>query len=221
MVKMMTLLLTMEELERDPKLNLKSKVDITPTVMKVPRTGVIWLDPRETFPLEELLLAISVKSANDAAVQVAEFIGGSVDNFVGEMNQRAKELNMTKTMFLNPNGLPDAKGRNSLSSPYDMCLLAEQLLEYPKIMEWSSTTTVWVRNNKTVLTTTNNLVKRKIPGVDGLKTGFTNAAGSCLTFTAKRNGRRIIGCVAGCSGSKARDSFCANLLDWAYAQPVK
>ena len=221
MVKMMTLLLTMEELERDHKLSLQSKVDISPTVTKVPRTGVIWLDPKETFPLEELLLAISVKSANDAAVQVAEFIGGTVENFVKEMNQRAAELKMTRTKFISPCGLPDKKRGNSLSSVHDMSLLAEQLLEYPKVLEWSSTSTVWVRNKKTVLNTTNGLIKRNIKGVDGLKTGYTKAAGSCLTFTVKRNGRRLIGCVAGCQGGKARDAFCANLIDWAYTIPVK
>ncbi|MBO5307430.1 MAG: D-alanyl-D-alanine carboxypeptidase [Lentisphaeria bacterium] len=221
MVKMMTLLLTMEELERDHKLNLQSKVDISPTVLRVPRTGVIWLDPRENFPLEELLQAITIKSANDAAVQVAEFIGGTVENFVKEMNQRAAELHMTQTRFLSPCGLPDKKGRNSLASPHDLCLLAEQLLEYPKVLEWSSTSTVWVRNKKTVLTTTNGLIKRNIKGVDGLKTGYTKAAGSCLTFTVERNGRRLIGCVSGCSSSKARDAFCANLIDWAYTIPVK
>ena len=154
-------------------------------------------------------------------MQVAEFIGGSVENFVNEMNQRARELKMTQTTFLSPCGLPDKQKRNSLTSPYDMCLLAEQLLEYPKVLEWSSTSTAWVRQNKTVLSTTNGLIKNKIKGVDGMKTGFTNAAGFCLTFTVNRNGRRLIGCVTGCSSARERDAFCANLIDWAYTVPIK
>ena len=221
MVKMMTLLLTMEKLEQDHTLSLQSNVDISPTVLKVPRSGVIWLDPKENFPLEELLIAVTVKSANDAAVQVAEFIGGTVPQFVQKMNLRAAELNMKKTRFLSPCGLPDKKRQNSFSSPYDLCLLAEQLLEYPKVLEWSSTSSAWIRNKKTVLNSTNGLIKRNIKGVDGLKTGYTKAAGFCLTFTVERDGRRLIGCVSGCGSSKERDAFCANLIDWAYSQPVR
>lgn len=216
MVKMMTLLLTFETLESDPRISLDSKVEITRTVLSVPRTGVIWLDPRETMPLSDLLKAVTIKSANDAAVQVAEFIGGDLGTFTEEMNKRADELGMRNSHFVNPCGLPDRKFGNSVSTPAEMVILAERLLEYPPLTHWSATATDWIRDRKTVLNNTNGMIRHGVPGVDGLKTGFINASGFCLTFTALRDGRRLAGCVTGFQNSRQRDKFCTQLLDWGY-----
>lgn len=223
MVKMMTLLVTFENLEKNPAISLETPVQITKTVLSVARTGVIWLDPRETFPLSDLLKAVTIKSANDAAVQVAEFIGGDVESFIGQMNLRAQSLGMTKTSFVSPCGLPDKKKGNSTSCVRDMVVLAEQLLEYPDIMRWSTTKQDFIREGKkrTVLTTTNRLVNPRWPGVDGLKTGFINASGYCLTFSVLRNGRRIVGCVTGFKSARSRDRFCRKLIDWGYARAAK
>ncbi len=219
MVKMMTMLLTMESLEARPELSLNSPVKITKTALAVPRTGIVWLDPRETFPLSDLMKAVAIKSANDAAVQVAEFIGGSVDDFVASMNRRAVELGMTDSKFVSPCGLPDKVKGNSTSSARDMVLLAEQLLEYPDVMHWSGTQLDYIREGekKTMLTTTNNLVNPRWPGVDGLKTGYISASGFCLTFSVLRDNRRIVGCVTGFKSARDRDRFCRKLINWSYS----
>ncbi len=218
MVKMMTLLITFEEMEKNPAISLDTPVKITRTVLKVPRTGIIWLDPRETFPLSDLLKAVTIKSANDAATQVAEFIGGDVNSFIIRMNQRARSLGMTHSKFVSPCGLKDKKYGNSLSCARDMVVVGEQLLEYPPVMQWSTTKQDSIRegDKKTILTTTNKLVNPRWPGVDGLKTGYTADAGSCLTFSVLRDGRRILGCVTGFKSARDRDRFCRKLIDWGY-----
>jgi D-alanyl-D-alanine carboxypeptidase len=216
MVKMMTMLLVAEAMERDPELTLDRKITITQAVMKVKRTGVLWLAPGEVFTLRELLLGIAVKSANDAATQMGEVVDGSVEAFVRRMNARAAELNLKSMVFYNPCGLPDDSRGNSLSSAADMVLLGERLLEYPFLLELCSTLQGTLREGKTVFVNTNRLINPHYPGVDGLKTGFINQAGFCLTFSALRNGRRIIGCVTGFKTHQDRDRFCRRLIDWAY-----
>lgn len=218
MVKMMTMLLTAEQLDRDGRLTLDSPIKITRTVMQVKRTGVLWLSPGEEFTLRELMLGVAVKSANDAATQVAEVVGGDVDAFVERMNKRAAELNLRSMVFYNPCGLPDRRGRNALSSAADMVLLGERLLEYPFILELCSTLSGSIRDgkNKTLFTNTNRLINPHYPGVDGLKTGYINQSGFCLTFSVLRNNRRIMGCVTGFKTARDRDRFCRKLIDWAY-----
>mgnify|MGYP000890831926 FL=1 len=225
MVKMMTLYTAFEELEENPKFSLDSPVKISPEVLKVPRTGIIWLDPRETFPLSDLMKAATIKSANDAAVQIAMFLGdGSQEAFVAKMNAKALELGMANSNFVSACGLPDRKKGNSVSTAQDLMILAEHLLQYPQYLEWSSTRLDYIREGKkrTMLNTTNRLVNARYPGVDGLKTGYTDDAGYCLTFSVLRNGRRIIGCVTGFdSASKGRDSFCQKLIEWGYKRAAE
>ena len=221
MVKMMTMLLTAEAMERTGKPTLDDKITITRTVMQVKRTGVLWLAPGESFTMRELMLGIAVKSANDAATQVAEVIGGDVDSFVRAMNERAKALHLDSMRFYNPCGLPDKNGQNATSSAADMVLLGEQLLEYPFLIEMCATLKGAIRDGKTVFVNTNHLINPHYPGVDGLKTGFINQSGFCLTFSALRNGRRIMGCVTGFKTPRDRDRFCRKLIDWAYQQPAK
>lgn len=221
MVKMMTMLLTAEAMERTGKPGLDDKITITRTVMQVKRTGVLWLAPGESFTMRELMLGIAVKSANDAATQVAEVIGGDVDSFVRTMNERAKALHLNSMRFYNPCGLPDKRGRNAMSCAADMVLLGEQLLEYPFLIEMCSTLKGAIRDGKTVFVNTNHLINPHYPGVDGLKTGYINQSGFCLTFSALRDGRRIIGCVTGFKNARDRDRFCRKLIDWAYQQPAK
>ena len=225
MVKMMTLYTTFEELEANPNLSLESPVKVSPEILKVPRTGIIWLDPRETFPLSDLMKAATIKSANDAAVQIAMFLGnGSQEAFVAKMNAKALELGMTGSNFVSPCGLPDRKKGNSVSTAQDLMVLAEHLLEYPQYLEWSSTRLDYIREGekRTMLNTTNRLVNSHYPGVDGLKTGYTDDAGYCLTFSVLRNGRRIIGCVTGFdSASKGRDPFCQKLIEWGYKRAAE
>ena len=219
MVKMMTMLLVAEEMERNKDFNLDTVVPITASAIRsLPeRSGLLWLDPgKEQFTVRELLLGVAVKSANDAATQLGERVGGSVDGFVERMNKRAGELGMKSSVFYNPCGLTDKRRGNSKSSAVDMVILGERLLEYPFLMEMCSTKQASIRDGKTVFTTTNKLIAPHYPGVDGIKTGYIRAAGSCLTFSVLRNNRRIVGCVTGFTHAKDRDYFCRRLIDWAY-----
>ena len=140
------------------------------------------------------------------------------------MNAKALELGMTSSNFVSACGLPDRKKGNSVSTAQDLMILAEHLLQYPQYLEWSSTRLDYIREGKkrTMLNTTNRLVNARYPGVDGLKTGYTDDAGYCLTFSVLRNGRRIIGCVTGFdSASKGRDSFCQKLIEWGYKRAAE
>lgn len=219
MAKMMTLLLTFEALETHPEWGMDTVIRVSADTEKVPRTGVIRLKAGETLTLRDLLQALTIKSANDAAWQVAEFIsGGDVNEFVRRMNGRAEELGMPGTNFINPNGLPNRSGANSLSTAEGMVILGERLLEYPVVLEWTSTASAAIRDGKTVLNNTNNLVRSNFPGVDGLKTGYTRAAGFCITFTCLRDGRRLLGCVTGFRKAAERDRFVGQLLSWGFAR---
>ncbi len=217
MTKMMTLLLT-EEAIAAGKVGRDTVIPVTVEAYKIGGAQV-WLDPRESFPLSELEKTIAIKSANDSAYLVGEYLGGGdMAAFVAAMNARAKQLGMAHTRFYDAHGLGDDKGHDNLSSAHDMVLLAEQLLHYPEVMRLAATRTDTFRNGKLDLKNHNNLVFNQVPGVDGLKTGFTNKAGFCVTVTCERGGRRLIGCVTGFKSHRDRDAFCKALLDWGYKQ---
>lgn len=217
MTKMMTLLL-IEEAIAQGKITRETVIPVSRAAYEIGGSQV-WLDPRESFPLHELLKAVAIKSANDAAYLVGEYLcDGDIDAFVSRMNARARELGMNQSTFYDAHGLGDAQKRNNLASAYDMALLAERLLDYPEVIQMASTRMDSFRNGKTELRNHNNLVFNRVNGVDGLKTGYTKASGFCVTFTCKRNGRRLIGCVTGFKTAKDRDAFCRALLDWGYAK---
>lgn len=215
MTKMMTLLL-IEEAVSKGTIKRDTVIKVTEAAYRIGGTQV-WLDPKESFPLSELTKAIAIRSANDAAYLVGEYLAsGNVDAFVQSMNDRAKELGMKNTHFYDPHGLGDKKEKeHNTSSAYDMVLLGERLLAYPEIMKLCSTRLDTFRNGKTQLRNSNNLVFNRMEGVDGLKTGYTDASGFCVTFSVKRNGRRFLGCVTGFKRAKQRDQFCEKLIDWA------
>ena len=218
MTKMMTLLLV-EEAIAQGKIKRDTVIPVTEAAYRIGGSQV-WLDPRESFPLNELLKAIAIKSANDAAFLVGEYLGeGDIDVFVARMNARARELNMTHTSFYDAHGLGDKQKRSNLASAHDMVLLAERLLNYKEVVKLASTRMDTFRNGKMELKNHNDLVFQRVEGVDGLKTGYTDASGYCVTFTCVRGGRRLIGCVTGFRRSKDRNTFCRALLDWGYSQP--
>ena len=219
MSKMMTILLVMEHLEKSPALSLDTPVKISPAVLRLPsREGIVWLDPRETFPISDLIKCAAVKSANDAALQLALTVAGSEEKFVAMMNARARAAGMTGTRFINAHGLPDKKRNQSLSTVHDMVLLGECLLEYPVVMAYFKTPSAHIREGKkkTVIRNTNRLIYKNNADAEGMKTGYTRKAGFCLTFSAVRNGRRLMGCVTGFPTSRERDKYCKALLDWAF-----
>ena len=217
MTKMMTMLLA-EEAIAQGRVTRETRIPVTVNAYKIGGSQV-WLDPKEVFPLSELLKAVAIKSANDAAYLVSEYLGdGDASTFVARMNARARELGMSHTSFYDAHGLGDSQKRNNLASAYDMVILAERLLAYPEVMKLAATRMDTFRNGKTELRNHNNLVFHRVPGVDGLKTGYTEASGFCVTFTCLRAGRRLIGCVTGFKTAKDRDAFCRALLDWGYSQ---
>ncbi len=216
MTKMMTMLLAEEDILAG-RVAREQNIPVSVAAYKIGGSQV-WLDPKETFPLHELLKTVAIKSANDSAYLVAEYLGkGDVSAFIARMNKRAVELKMMDSVFYDPHGLGDGQKRNNLSTAYDMVILGERLLDYPDVMRFAKTRMDSFRDGKMQLRNANNLVFNGVEGVDGLKTGYTNAAGFCVTFTCIRNGRRLIGCVTGFDRAKDRDAFCKALLDWAYA----
>ena len=235
MTKMMTLLLAFESIA-DPRNNIEPQtiVKVTSEASKIGGSQ-LFLDPRESLSLEKLLQAIAIKSANDAAYLVGQFLGsGTIGVFVKRMNKRAKELGMKSTQFNNPHGLPEASAsRDNKSTPEDLIILAEQLLQYPDVLELSSTYLAYLNNRynyktkkydgKTQLVNTNRLVQNNkknggVLGVDGMKTGYIRRSGFCSTVTCKRGGRRLVAVVTGFSSSKnGRDPFVKKLLDWGYS----
>ncbi|MEO7411995.1 MAG: D-alanyl-D-alanine carboxypeptidase family protein [Opitutaceae bacterium] len=183
----------------------------------------VYLDPRETFPVEELLYAMMIHSANDASHALARASAGSVATFVGLMNAKAAEIGMTNTTFRTPHGLPPSNRRpeeGDLTSPRDFALLARYLLRKTDVTKYTSVRSrrfgEGVRKSPMELFNRDALVGNVV-GVDGLKTGFTNAAGSCLTATAQRDGRRVIVVVMGSPDAKKRNLKVIELLDRGFA----
>ena len=210
--KVMTLLLTFEALEAG-KIQLTDIVPISEHAYSMGGSQ-IWLEPGEQMTLEELLKAICISSANDAAVAVAEFVGGSEGVFVQAMNDRAAELGMRSTHFENACGL-DAP--NHLSTARDVAVMSREMLLHHK--EIANYCTIWMdslRNGQTQLVNTNKLLK-SYTGTTGLKTGTTNGAGVCISASAERDGLRLIAVVLGSDSGKERFAAAATLLDYGFA----
>lgn len=210
--KVMTILLTMEALDRgDIKLT-----DKVPCSTKAREMGgsQIWLDETEKLTVDEMLKAICVVSANDCCVAMAEFIAGSEEGFVQKMNERAKELGMNDTTFKNCHGI-DEEGH--LTSAYDISLMSRELSKnHPEIHEYS---TIWMdtlRDGKSQLVNTNKLV-RYYSGCTGLKTGSTSLALFNLSATATRNDLKLIAVVLRGTTSQNRFDDAKKLLDYGFA----
>ena len=210
--KVMTLLLTFEAIDAG-KVSLQDTVPVSDHAYNMGGSQ-IWLEPGETFTLEEMIKAICVSSANDAAVAVAEFIGGSESAFAELMNQKAAELGMTNTTFKNACGLDEA---GHLSTARDVAVMSrEMLLNHPQITNY---TTIWMdtlRGGATQLLNTNKLLKR-YQGVTGLKTGTTSGAGVCISASASRDGLNLLAVVLGAASSAERFDAATALLDYGFA----
>lgn len=175
----------------------------------------IYLQPGEMMSVRDLMKGITMASANDATVVLAERIAGSEEAFVKMMNEKAQKLGLKNTNFMNPTGLDED---NHYSSAYDMALIAIELLKHDEILEFSSVYEDYLRTdtpNKFWLVNTNKLV-RFYDGADGLKTGFTDNAGYTMAVTAKRNDMRLIAIVLGEAVSKVRNQETTSLLDYGF-----
>lgn len=209
--KIMTMLLVMEQIESG---TIKMNDTVTTSTHASSMGGSqIWLKEGETMTIHDLLKATAIASANDAAMTLAEHVGGSEEGFVSMMNNKAAELGMNNTVFVNPTGL-DADGH--YSSAYDIALMSRALLSHQQIIEF---TTVWMdslRDGKTELVNTNKLV-RFYKGATGLKTGTTDGAGSCISATAQKGEMSLISVVMGCKTSAERFSDARALLDFGFS----
>ncbi len=215
-VKMMTALIAMEQIHR----NIIHLDDVITTSRRASRIGgqQVYLKQGEKFSLRDLMKSIIISSANDSSYAVAEHIAGDAEAFVELMNQRAKELGMTNTRFVNVNGLPPGgkKPTNQMSAR-DAGILARELIKYPLIMKWSATKNAPFRNGSFILTNTNTLLGR-FRGMDGLKTGYHRKAGFSIVATAKRKNLRLIAVVMGSSHSRRRFKEARRLLAWGFTQ---
>ncbi len=178
----------------------------------------IYLEVNEEMSIEDLFKSVAISSANDAVVSLAEYTYGSVDNFVLEMNKKIKEYGLKNTNFENPTGL---SAKDHYSSAYDMAIIASKLLNDhgDTVLKYSSMYEAYVRENTDSpfwLVNTNKLVKH-IEGIDGLKTGWTQEAGYCLTATKEQNGMRLISVVMGAETVNDRSEDTVELLNYGFA----
>lgn len=209
--KVMTLLLVMEAID-------SGKIGLTDTVTASDHASSmggsqIWLKPGETMTVDDLLKATVIASANDTATALAEYVAGSEDEFVKQMNEKAKSLKMGDTTFKNCNGL-DEDGH--VTSAYDIAVMSRELIKHQKIFKYTKVWIDYLRGGKTQLVNTNKLIKY-YDGITGLKTGTTGKAGSCISATAERNGVSLIAVVLGCQTTKDRFASARTLLDYGFA----
>ncbi len=213
MTKMMSMLLILENIDK----GIIKWDDIVTVSANASGMGgsQILLETGEEMTVEDLFKGVAIGSGNDAVVALAEYIAGTVYEFVNMMNEKTKELNLTDTYFKNPHGLNDT---NHYSSAYDMAMIAKELSKHEKVFEYTSIYEDYLREGtqrKLWLVNTNKLV-RFYKGVDGLKTGYTEEAGYCLTATANK-GFRVIAVVMGEPSSELRNKEVSEMLDYAYA----
>lgn len=213
MTKLASMLMIMEAIDSGT-LKFEDKVTISEEAANMGGSQV-FLEAGETYTVHDLLKGVAIASGNDAVVALAEKIAGSQNEFVEKLNKRLQEIGATNTNFVNAHGL-DAEGHYSTAR--DMSIIARELLKHPKILEYTSIYEEYLEKNdgtKTWLVNTNKLV-RFYQGVDGLKTGFTNTAGYCLTATAKKEEFRLVSVVMGEDTTENRSSDTVKLLNYGF-----
>ena len=213
MTKMMGMILVMEALE-DGKIKLNDKIIVSKNASGMGGSQ-IWLSEGEEITILDLIKGVMMASANDGIVALAERVGGTEQKFVEMMNQKAKELKLQNTNFVNPTGLDE---KNHYSSAYDMAIIAKELLNYEKILTYTSIYEDYLRkgtDREYWLVNTNKLIKT-YSGADGLKTGMTDNAGYCMAVTAKRNNMRLLAIVLGEDSGKVRNQETTELLDYGF-----
>lgn len=211
--KVMTLLLIMEALDRG-EIKLTDKVRTSERAASMGGSQ-IFLQPGEEMTVDDMIKGIAIASGNDASVAMAEHLGGTEEAFVARMNERAKQLGMKNTHFVNSNGLPAPE---HYSSAMDIAIMSRELLKHELITKYTGTYQDYLRKDSDSpfwLVNTNRLI-RFYEGVDGLKTGYTSEAKYCLTATAKRNNMRVIAVVMGEPDTKTRNEEVSTLFTYAF-----
>jgi len=219
MTKMMLALLIMEAI-RDGQISLADPVRTSPLASKMGGSQV-FLKSGEAFPVEDMMAALLIGSANDAAAALAERLAGSVPGALSRMNERAAALGLSRTRFASVHGLPPGPGHEGdVTTPRDMARLSQELVKFPDILRWTSTEEAPFRQGAFILQNNNQLIGR-FPGADGLKTGHIREAGYNLAATAKRGTLRLITVVMGAPSNRARFAEAARLLAEGFSRYVE
>jgi len=217
LTKLMTAYVVFDAL-KSKKIDLKQTFSVSTTAWKMPGSRM-FIDPKMTVPVEDLIKGMIVQSGNDATVALAEGVGGSVERFVQLMNEQAKRLGMSSTVYKNPEGLT-APGH--ITTANDLSILATRLMhDFPEYVGYYAIKKYRYPGTPSANDTNRNLLLFRDPTVDGLKTGHTDAAGFCMIATAKRdvpgfNGRRLLSIVLGASSENARAVESQKLLNWGF-----
>lgn len=218
-LKLMDLLIILEKIEQR-QLTLSDPVPVSARAAKTGGSQV-WLAEKEAFTVDEMLYALMIQSANDAAMALAEKVAGSAEAFVGLMNQKAQALGMRNTVFNSVHGLPPSAGQQpDVTTARDFVVLCRELLRHRDALRYTSTREHAFRPNggKTMVMMRNhNHLLSEVEGCDGLKTGFFSDAGFSIAATAAKNGYRLIAVVMGSADRKVRDAKAAELLAKGFA----
>lgn len=218
-LKLMTLLVIQEKIANG-SIKLSDPVKVS---VKAYKTGgsQVYLDPRETFSVEEMLYALIIQSANDAAVALAEHVAGTTEAFCELMNARAKQIGMRNSTFITPNGLTTSASKDhDRSTARDMAILGRELCKYPDVFNYTSAVERKFRvtaKEPFIMRTHNPFLKENVEGCDGFKTGYTSIAGWSFVVTCKRNNRRVIIAVMGSEARLLRDAKARELLNKTFA----
>jgi D-alanyl-D-alanine carboxypeptidase (penicillin-binding protein 5/6) len=221
-VKLMDLLIVLEKIDQGFTC-LSNTVTATAQISKIGGTQV-WLKEHEVCAVEDLLYAMMIRSANDAAAALAIHIAGTTDGFVELMNKKAEQLGMTATRFHSVHGLPPAKGEDpDVTTPRDLVILARELVKRPEVLRYTSTRSRIFRPDAPegkgrVEMLSHNRLLTEVEGCDGLKTGFFDAAGFSIVATVQRNGRRVIAVVMGSKSRKTRDEEAKKLISKGFLE---
>ena len=219
LTKLMTFLVVIEAVENH-HITLNDKVTACAEAEAIGGSQVN-LRRGEQFSVEEMLYALMLQSANDVAFALAKHVAGSKQAFVERMNRRARELGMTGTEFHSMHGLPPAHGQKpDCTTARDISKLCRELLRHDETLRYTSATTHPFRNNSFIMRNHNHLLK-KVPGCDGLKTGYYRAAGFSIAATAEQNGSRVLAIVLGSRDRLVRDAEAKKLLLKGLAEPKK
>ena len=213
--KIMTMLLTMEAIDSG-KISLSDKVTCSENAKKMGGSTML-LDTGEVRTVEELLKGVAIASGNDAAVALAEYLGGTEEAFVDMMNKRAQELGMTNTTFKNCNGLPK---EGHLSTARDIAIMSLELLKHPTILKYTGTYMETISEGRLspIELVNHNKLVRFFEGCDGLKTGYTEEAKYCISATSTRNGVRMLSVIMGAPTYKVRNRDAGMLMNFGFSK---
>ncbi|MBQ4481372.1 MAG: serine hydrolase [Victivallales bacterium] len=232
LTKMLTSLMLLQRVESTPGLSLDgTTIKITKddrAYFKNNKISGVYLDEGESFTLQEYLKCMIISSANDAAYIVGKYLGdGKIETGIQRMNEQAKKLGLNDMSFHNSNGLPIDRSKDqrieNTGSALSIAYLAECVMASPEYMRWAGTArdSIMHRNKPFDLNSTNHLLRNRVPGVTGLKTGYTNTAGYCIAVSCTREKRTMLLVVMGVRNRDRRDTIARQLLDWAFQQPAK